>query len=393
MGQYYVVFDCGTMGTKTAIYSLDATRVAEAYRENKISYPKPGWAEMDANGFVENVREGVRECISKSGVNPAEIRAITASGIICGIVGIDEEWRPVTPFVSYLDNRAAGEAAYVRAHAKPVWVRESANAIVDEFMPPLILRWFLNHYEGFREKAVKVVNNGPFVLGTLAGLRALGDYVRLAHRLRRARAPVVAPPDGRARHTDGDSSGNREAVAHRRIPVAGRGGEDGAARGHPDSGRRGRHDAVGARFGAARSGARDRRRGDGLYIRRRGGRPGRAHNERAGHDVRDGNSRRFVFLLEHDTRGRPFAALVPRPRRGPRGRPALLRRDGRARGERPRGGERPALLSVLAGRGAGHARGLRRIRGALRLGGPRFDVARDTRGDSLPASAESRSTR
>ena len=39
-------------------------------------------------------------------------------------------------------------------------------------MPPLILRWFLNHYEGFREKAVKVVNNGPFVLGTLAGLRA-----------------------------------------------------------------------------------------------------------------------------------------------------------------------------------------------------------------------------
>ena len=172
MGQYYVVFDCGTMGTKTAIYSLDATRVAEAYRENKISYPKPGWAEMDANGFVENVREGVRECISKSGVNPAEIRADTASGIICGIVGIDEEWRPVTPFVSYLDNRAAGEAAYVRAHAKPVWVKESANAIVDEFMPPLILRWFLNHYEGFREKAVKVVNNGPFVLGTLAGLRA-----------------------------------------------------------------------------------------------------------------------------------------------------------------------------------------------------------------------------
>ena len=196
MGQYYVVFDCGTMGTKTAIYSLDATRVAEAYRENKISYPKPGWAEMDANGFVENVREGVRECIAKSGVNPAEIRAITASGIICGIVGIDEEWRPVTPFVSYLDNRAAGEAAYVRAHAKPVWVRESANAIVDEFMPPLILRWFLNHYEGFREKAVKVVNNGPFVLGTLAGaargrgVPRLGNYVRLAHRLRRARAQV-----------------------------------------------------------------------------------------------------------------------------------------------------------------------------------------------------------
>lgn len=172
MSKYYVVFDCGTMGTKTAIYSVDSTRVAEAYRENKISYPRPGRAEMDARGFVENVREGVRECLAKSGINPSEVRAITASGIICGIVGIDKDWQPVTPFVPYLDNRAGAEAAYVRENVEPVWVEESGNAIVDEFMPPMILRWFLNSYAGFRERAVKVVNNGPFVLGTLAGLSA-----------------------------------------------------------------------------------------------------------------------------------------------------------------------------------------------------------------------------
>lgn len=170
--KYYIAFDCGTMGTKTALYGEDSSRVAEAYRENKISYPRPGWAEMDANCFVDNVREGIRECVSKSGVNPADIQAISASGIICGIVGIDEEWRPVTPFVPYLDNRAAGEAEWVRKNVKPLWVGESANSIVDEFMPPMILRWFLNHYSGFRENAVKVVNNGPFVLGTLAGLTA-----------------------------------------------------------------------------------------------------------------------------------------------------------------------------------------------------------------------------
>ena len=335
---------------------------------------------MDANGFVENVREGVRECISKSGVNPAEIRAITASGIICGIVGIDEEWRPVTPFVSYLDNRAAGEAAYVRAHAKPVWVKESANAIVDEFMPPLILRWFLNHYEGFREKAVKVVNNGPFVLGTLAGLRrtrrsSTGRLCPAGSSLRRARAPVVATPDGRARHTDGDSARDREAVAYRRLPLARRGGEDGAARGHSDSGRRGRHDAVGARFGAARSGARDRRRGDGLYIRRRGGRPGRAHNERAGHDVRDGNSRRFVFLLEHDTARAAFrcagSATASRAARATR---SSTPRWTSSRRTSPRGRTACSSIRTCRARGrtrpgpAAYSRGSSARRTALRCG-------------------------
>ncbi len=172
MSSYYIAFDCGTMGTKTAIYSLESARVAEAYRENRISYPRPGWAEMDAGCFVENVRDGVRECLAKSGVNPADIRGISASGIICGIVGIDKNWQPVTPFIPYLDNRAAGEAKWVREHVEPIWEKESANSIVDEFIPPMILRWLLKEYSGFRENAVKVVNNGPFVLGTLAGLTA-----------------------------------------------------------------------------------------------------------------------------------------------------------------------------------------------------------------------------
>lgn len=172
MARYYIGFDCGTMGTKTAIYREDSVRMAEAYRENMISYPSPGRAEMDPRGFVKNVEEGVRECLYKSGVNPGEIRAISASGIICGIVGINKDWEPVTPFVPYLDNRARCEADWIRKNVEPVWLAESGNCIVDEFMPPIILRWFLNHYSGFRDKAVKVVNNGPFVLGTLAGLKA-----------------------------------------------------------------------------------------------------------------------------------------------------------------------------------------------------------------------------
>lgn len=172
MSSYYIAFDCGTMGTKTAIYSSDSTRIAEAYRENIISYPLPGRAEMDPMGFVQAVREGVRECLSASLIDPVDIKGISASGIICGIVGIDENWKPVTPFVSYLDNRAREEADWIKKNVEPVWEDESGNTTVDEFMPPLILRWFLNNYEDFRKKAVKVVNNGPFVLGTLAGLKA-----------------------------------------------------------------------------------------------------------------------------------------------------------------------------------------------------------------------------
>jgi xylulokinase len=171
LGNYYIGFDCGTMGTKTAIYRDDSTLVAEAYRENAILYPRSGWAEMDPCGFVQAAREGVLECMQKSAINPDEIRALSASGIICGITGIDENWNPVTPFVPYLDSRARGEAEFVNNNIEPVWIEESGNITVDEFMPPMILRWFIKNDNGFK-KAVKVVNNGPFVLGKLAGLKA-----------------------------------------------------------------------------------------------------------------------------------------------------------------------------------------------------------------------------
>ena len=77
MARYYIGFDCGTMGTKTALYREDSVRMAEAYRENIISYPHPGRAEMDARGFVRNVEEGVRECLHKSGVNPMKTGSLS----------------------------------------------------------------------------------------------------------------------------------------------------------------------------------------------------------------------------------------------------------------------------------------------------------------------------
>jgi len=113
MSRYYIGFDCGTMGTKVAIYSEDSTLVAEAYRPHKIYYPKPGWAEMDPNQYYRVVTEGIKECMQKSKINPREVRAISCSGILCGFVPIDDNWNPVGPYFPYLDTRSREEAKYV----------------------------------------------------------------------------------------------------------------------------------------------------------------------------------------------------------------------------------------------------------------------------------------
>lgn len=59
----FIGFDCGTMGTKVALYDVDGNCLAEAFAENSFSYPNPGWVEMDAMVFFENVVNGIAECI------------------------------------------------------------------------------------------------------------------------------------------------------------------------------------------------------------------------------------------------------------------------------------------------------------------------------------------
>jgi len=142
---YYIGYDCGTMGTKVAIYSIEGELISEAYKEHIIKYPKPGWAEMEPEQFYKCVTEGIKECMQKSKLNPEDIKGISNSGIICGIVPIDDDWQPVAPYIPFLDNRAAAEAEYIAKNAEPLWAKEAGNSQVSGYMPPIILKWFQNN--------------------------------------------------------------------------------------------------------------------------------------------------------------------------------------------------------------------------------------------------------
>ncbi len=181
MGKYYIGFDCGTMGTKVAIFSGDGAMVADAYRPHVIDYPQPGWAIMEADQFYRVVKEGLKECMRKSRIRPADIGAISCSGVICGFVPIDEDWNPVGPYYPYLDNRAKEEAIFVSRNLEPLWETENGTSIVGAFIPPMILRWLLKNEKGMISRTRKVVEGAHYVLGRLGGLKAKDAFIDFSH--------------------------------------------------------------------------------------------------------------------------------------------------------------------------------------------------------------------
>jgi xylulokinase len=181
MTSYYIGYDCGTMGTKVAIYSLEGELVSEAYREHVIKYPKPSWAEMEPQQFYKCVTEGIRECMQKSGLKPDLIRGISDSGVICGILPIDDDWRPVTPYIPFLDNRATAEVEDIMKNAEPLWAEEAGNSEVAGYMPPMVLKWFQKNDKAKFKSIKKTMAASQYVMGILGGLKAKDAFIDWGH--------------------------------------------------------------------------------------------------------------------------------------------------------------------------------------------------------------------
>ncbi|MCI8485047.1 MAG: FGGY-family carbohydrate kinase [Lachnospiraceae bacterium] len=180
MGKYYVGFDAGTQSVKVVIYNLEMECIAEANYPTYLYYPNPGWVEMKVDEYLDAVKKGIRDCVNiakEKGIDPSEIKAIFGDGIICGIVGVDEDGNAITPYINYLDSRTQKDVEELTKKNYSIWAEETGNAIPNCMFPAMFARWFLANSEEFKAKGKKFMHNAPYVLSKLAGLKAEDAFI------------------------------------------------------------------------------------------------------------------------------------------------------------------------------------------------------------------------
>lgn len=180
MAKYYLGFDAGTQSVKVAVYDENMECVASSASPTTITYPKPGWVDMDADEYLALTIHGMKECskqMLEKNLDPKDIKVIMGDGIICGIVGVDVDGNAITPYIPYLDSRTQEDAALINSWNLDIWAKETGNPEADCLYPALYARWILKNNENFKEKGVKLVHNGPYVLSHLAGLKAEDMFI------------------------------------------------------------------------------------------------------------------------------------------------------------------------------------------------------------------------
>ncbi len=173
--KYLIGVDLGTSGTKSALYQIDGTKIAEASAEVPLYYPRPGIVEQENRDFYDTAAQTVRECIQQSGINPADIAAIAFDSQMAGVGLVDENFQPVARFDSWLDMRCQ---PYIE------WMEREAGELVTSLTGcpptcdhgPKMLWWKNERPEDYRRTA-KFVMPGTYVAGRMAGLKAEQAFI------------------------------------------------------------------------------------------------------------------------------------------------------------------------------------------------------------------------
>lgn len=105
--KYILAHDLGTTGNKAAIFDINLNLIADAEEKYPISYPKPGWAEQDANDFWNSVIKNTQKLMQNKSVNTENIIALVFDCQMNCTVSIDTEGTPLMNCISWLDTRAA----------------------------------------------------------------------------------------------------------------------------------------------------------------------------------------------------------------------------------------------------------------------------------------------
>jgi xylulokinase len=111
--QFILAHDLGTPANKATLFGRDGAIIATAQAAYPPAYPYPNWAEQDPADWQTAIFGCTRRLLAESGLNPAEIAAVSFSGHMQGALLVDAAGTPLRPAIIWADQRAQPQAEFM----------------------------------------------------------------------------------------------------------------------------------------------------------------------------------------------------------------------------------------------------------------------------------------
>ena len=172
---FILAHDTGTGGDKAVLTDLSGRILHSHYQPYPVLYPRPEWAEQDPEALWQAVAGTTRQVIEAAGIDPKEILALGISAQMFNLLPVDEDGRPVTPMLSWLDVRSTAQADRLLLGDLPSFLfQHTGNIPTAKDVIPKIL-WLKEERPDLWKRTARLLDCKEYILHRLTG-RFATDY-------------------------------------------------------------------------------------------------------------------------------------------------------------------------------------------------------------------------
>ncbi|WP_077736007.1 xylulokinase [Bacillus sonorensis] len=151
--EYVIGADLGTSAVKVILVNQIGVLCGEASRPFSIIQPHSGCSEQDPNEWTEKTKEAIKELVEKSSVEAEQIKGISFSGQMHGLVLLNREGKVLRNAILWNDTRTTEQCRQIEdVIGKERLLKLVKNPALEGFTLPKLL-WVKEHEKELFEKA------------------------------------------------------------------------------------------------------------------------------------------------------------------------------------------------------------------------------------------------
>ena len=154
---------------KVLVVDPDGRVVASGSRPYPLMRSDGGYAEQDPDLIVERTIQALERAADEARRAECRVEAIALSAAMHSLIALDDGGRPMTASITWADNRAAAQAARLRASAEGIEVYRRTGTPIHAMSPLAKLLWFRDEEPDEFKTAGRWVSIKDFVLHALTG--------------------------------------------------------------------------------------------------------------------------------------------------------------------------------------------------------------------------------
>ena len=167
--KYFIGIDVSTTATKTLLMDEKGEVVGVASGEYSFETPKPLWSEQDPALWWQAAVNSIRQVVSQTGIDAADIQGIGLTGQMHGLVLLDENGEVLRPSILWNDQRTEAQCDEIRELiGEEKFIQITGNNALTGFTAPKVL-WVREHEPHIYARARHILLPKDYVRYRLTG--------------------------------------------------------------------------------------------------------------------------------------------------------------------------------------------------------------------------------